>query len=246
MKNSSALKLLTMAFLLLSCTAISAGASMFELEIVPLSKLVEEPSVYDSTMAYRKISVVGNMSEVDKRYATITEGEHFLKIDMTKKELFEGFDLNDQLMVTGEFTYDPIGDDTLHPNYVLHYPIEDAGIVNISTINNDIAAYNGKYVTVIGNISSMQMTMGRQTIVIEELDTEKQMKVYYYGATDLEAENEVKVVGLYNGKILHSETMGKNRPPISISTIIPGFSSFMGVSIIGLLAILLRQIQRND
>ena len=67
------------------------------------------------------------------------------------------------------------------------------------------------------------------------------MKVYYYGATDLEVTDKVKVIGLYNGMILHSETMGKKRDKLSISTFLPGFSSIMSISIIGLLATLLKK-----
>ncbi|NTV79276.1 MAG: hypothetical protein HGA25_09145, partial [Clostridiales bacterium] len=37
--------------------------TIFELELVPLSDIVNNPTVYDSTMAYRKISVIGNVSE---------------------------------------------------------------------------------------------------------------------------------------------------------------------------------------
>ncbi|GEM_PF-1077882 len=246
MNNSSALKLLVIAVFLFSCTVTSVSASMFELEIVPLSKLADDPNSYDSTMAYRKISVKGNLTEINKQYATITEEDHSLRIDITKVELFDGFNVTDQAMITGEFTHKHIDEDVLHPNYVLHYPIEDVGIVNLSTVNSAIESYNGKYITIIGNISSIETTMGRHTIVIEEAGTEETMKVYYYGATDLEVNDKAKIIGLYNGNILHSETMGKKRDKLSISTFLPGFSSLMSIAIIGLLATLLKQGKRND
>lgn len=246
MNNSSALKLLIIAFLLLGCTATSVSASMFELELVPLSKLAEDPNSYDSTMAYRKISIVGNLTELNKQYAIITEGNNSLRIDITKTELFDGFNVSEQAMITGEFTHKHIDEDVIYPNYVLHYPIEDAGIVNLTTVNSDIEAFNGKYITIIGNISTIERSMGRHTIVIEEAGTEETMKVYYYGATDLEVTDKAKVVGLYNGNILHSETMGKKRDKLSVSTFLPGFSSIMSISIIGLLATLLRQRKHND
>lgn len=246
MNISSALKLFIIAVLLFSCTVTAVNASMFELGIVPLSKLADDPNSYDSTMAYRKISIVGNLTELNRQYAILSEGEHSLRIDMTKIELFDGFNVSDQAMITGEFTHKHIDEDVLHPNYVLHYPIEDAGIVNLSTVNNDIEAYNGKYITIVGNISSIEKTLGRYTIVIEEAGTEETMKVYYYGATDLGVTDKVKVIGLYNGNILHSETMGKKRDKLSISTFIPGFSSIMSIAIIGLLATLLRKGKRNE
>jgi ribosomal protein L18E len=246
MKICSALKLITVAVLFFSCTVALSSASMFELEIVPLSKLMENPNDYDSTMAYRKISVVGNLTEINKQYATITEGNHSLRIDMTRIELFDGLNVSDQAMITGEFTHKPIDEDVLYPNYVLHYPIEDAGIVNVSTINNDKKTYNGKYITVIGNISSIENTMGRHTVVVKEIDTENTIKIYYYGATELDVDDVAKVIGLYNGNILHSETMGKKRDKLSISTFLPGFSSIMSISIIGLLAAFIRTEKRNE
>ncbi|WP_209614642.1 hypothetical protein [Methanolobus bombayensis] len=235
-----------MALLLLSCTATCAYASMFELEIVPISKINEDPSVYDSTMAYRKISVVGNITELDKQSATIDDDTSDpLKIDITKIELFEGFNVSDQIMVTGEFIYDPLGDSILTPSYVLHYPTQDMGLVNISDVVTDTAAYNGKYITVTGNLTSIETSMGRYTVIVED-EEGNTLKVFFYGSTELEVGDNTKVIGLYNGKILHSETMGLNKSPLSISTLVPGFSSLFGAIAILSMALLLKSKQRND
>lgn len=235
-----------MAFtlLLITCTATFASASMFELEIVPISKLIQQPSVYDSTLAYRKISVVGNLTEINKHSAIIADGSMALKTDVTRVELFSGFEQGEGLMLTGEFRHNPMGEDIMYPNYVLHYPILDAGKVNISDINNDPAAYNGKYVTVTGNLSSIEMTGGRYAATVVEAVTGQQIKVSYYGATDLKGGEDVKVYGLYNGGSLHSESLARNLSALSLTTLVPGFSFVMALAALGGVAILLSQRQR--
>lgn len=244
MKNGSKLKLATITVLLLACTATFATASMFELEIVPISSIMEEPSIYDSTMAYRKISVIGNLSEIGKQSAVITEDGKSLKVDITRTELFSGFAVGEQAMITGEFRHDPISEDSIYPSYVLHYPIEDTGEVNITSINADPAVYNGKYVTVVGELTDMDYSMGRYTIALTENSTGEQMKAYYYGSTDLKTGAVVKVSGLYNGKVLHSENMLTYRNPLSISTFVPGFTFITSLISLGAVAILLSQRQR--
>jgi len=244
LKNGSTLKLATITLLLLTCTATFASASMFELEIIPLSKIMEDPTVYDSTMAYRKISVIGNLSEIGKQSAVLTEDDYSLKIDTTKSELFDGFEAGEQAMITGEFMHDPIEDDIMYPSYVLHYPIQDMGEVNISSINSDPSYYNGKYVTVTGELSSIDSSMSRYTLVLTDNSTEGHIKVYFYGSTDQEIGEVARLSGLYNGGILHSEKMGSDIDPLDISTIIPGFSSLAGLIALGAVAILLSQRQR--
>ncbi|MDK2948331.1 MAG: hypothetical protein PWQ63_1491 [Methanolobus sp.] len=235
-----------MALLLLSCTATNAYASMFELEVVPISTINKDPTVYDSTMAYRKISVIGNITELSKQSASIEDSaSEQLKIDVTKTELFEGFNVSDEIMVTGEYIYNPLGDSMLTPTYVLHYPTQDLGLVNISDVVADTAAYNGKYMIVAGNITSIEMSMGRYTLVAED-DKGDRLKVFFYGSTELEIGDRARITGLYNGRILHSESMGLDKSPLSISTLVPGFSSIMGTIAILSIALLLKSKQRKD
>lgn len=246
MLKSSTFRIVIMALLLLSCTATTAYASMFELEIVPISKINEDPTVYDSTMAYRKISVIGNLTELSKQSATIDDNTSKpLKIDVTKVELFEGFNVSEEIMVTGEYIYDPLGASVLTPTYVLHYPTQNLGLVNISDVVTDTAAFNGKYMIVAGNLTSVEMSMGRYTLLAEDEEGNR-LKVFFYGSTELQVGDRAKITGLYNGRILHSESMGLDKSPLSISTLVPGFSSFMGAIAILSIALLLKSKQRND
>ncbi|MDG6243109.1 MAG: hypothetical protein QCH31_01770 [Methanolobus sp.] len=245
MLSGSMLRVLFIIMILFSCTATLAYASMFELEVVPISTITENPAAYDSTMAYRKISVIGNISELSKHSATLDDGMNSLKVDITRRELFEGLNISDQILVTGEFRYEHIEESVLIPTYVLHYPTDDMGTVNISSIVNEPSAYNGRYMTVTGNLSSLEMNMGRYVATVLD-EEDNQLKVYYYGSTDLKKGDNVKIFGLFNGGFVHSERMGLNKSPLSISTLIPGFSSIMGAFALLSLALFLKSRRRND
>lgn len=244
MKDRYALRLVVLMLLFVSCIALTSASNLFELELVPVSKLLEQPSVYDSTLAYRKISVIGNISELGKFSVTITADNRSLKTDAARLELFNGFQVGDQVMLTGEFRHDPIGGSRMYPNYVLHYPVQNAGHANISDISTN-SSFNGKYLTTIGNLTSIELVSGRYIAVVSEPDTMEQVKVVFYGTTDLKPGEEVKVSGLYNGGIIHTENFARNRSPLSISTLIPGFSSLTALAILGAVAILLSHRQHK-
>ncbi len=239
-------RLLTSLFaFFLSCGVLSGAAAsdlntIFELELVPLSDIVENPTVYDSTMAYRKVSVVGNISAIDKHLITISQGSYELKVDHTNLQQFTGFNVGDGVKLTGQFLYDPIGTSIFYPDYVLHYPIVEMGEVDISAIISNASSYNGKYITVTGNLTGIRSTMGAYVVDISSLDTDQNLRVSYYGSTDLKVGDMVTVSGLLNGDVLYSEQMGKKRPPLSLSTLIPGFTGLWTMIIIGLLVIYMK------
>ncbi|WP_214043892.1 hypothetical protein [Methanomethylovorans sp.] len=214
--------------------------TIFELELVPLSEIVENPTVYDSTMAYRKVSVVGNISEIDKHLITINQGSYELKVDHTNFQQFAGFNVGDGVKLTGQFLYDPMGTSIFYPNYVLRYPTVEMGEVNINAIISNASKYNGKYITVTGNLTGIRSTMGAYVVDISSMGTGQSLRVSYYGSTDLKVGDMVTVSGLLNGDVLYSERMGKKRPPLSISTLIPGFTGLWTMFIIGLLVIYMK------
>ncbi len=249
------MKLTTLLFVLLvvaSTTTNAAVASsttspitIFELETVTIAELHDNPDIYDGTVAYRKISVVGTFSELNSHRGTITKDSYSLEIDTTEEQMFAGFNVGDEVKLTGVFYHKPIGDNLFVPNYVLQYPVEDLGDVEISEIIQDQVSFNGKKVTVAGNLSNIEESMGRYVLYVADPKTNDELKVMFYGVTDLEPGTIIKISGLYNGGILHSEDMGKYRPPMSIKTIIPGFSGFAALAVFGILAILFKHEKHN-
>ena len=230
--------LLTMGTI--SDVAASDTINIFELEVVPLSELVKDPAKYDSTMAYRKISVVGNISEIDKNLMIIVQEGYELKVDITDDLLFSGFNVGDGIKLTGEFKHRSTESGVFYPKYILHYPTVQAGEVDIKSINLNPADFNGKYVTVTGNITEIKATMGEYMVDLSGPETGQILRVSYYGATDLLAGTTVSVTGLINGDTLYSEQMSLKRPPLSISTFIPGFTGLWTLLILGLLVIYMK------
>ena len=251
------MKLTTLLFVLLVVAAVmttantavasstTAPITIFELETISIAELHKNPAIYDGTVAYRKVSVVGTFLELDSYRGTITQDSYSLEIDATEEKLFAGFNVGDEVKLTGVFYHKQIGNDIFVPNYVLHYPVEDLGDVEISEIIQDQVSFNGKKLAAIGNLSNIEESMGRYVLYVADPETNDELKVMFYGVTDLEPGTIIKISGLYNGGILHSENMGKYHPPMSIKTIIPGFSGLMALAVFGILTILFKRGTRN-
>jgi hypothetical protein len=221
-------------------------SSIFELQTVSLTELHENPGIYDATIAYRKISVVGTFSELGIKSTTITQDTYTLKIDSIQESLFKGFNVGDEVKITGEFRYDPIEEDVFIPTYVMHYPLEYQGEVEVSEILNDIDYYNGRFVTIIGNLTSLEESMGRHFAYVQDPSTGDELKIVFYGETVLEVGTVVEVSGLLNGGVLHSENMVKYQTPVTLKTLIPGFSAMITLAVLGILAILFKYEKHYD
>lgn len=225
--------------------ATTSPITIFELVTISLEELDADPVTYDGTVAYRKISVIGTLSELSSTRGKIAHDSYSLEIDTTEEKLFAGFEIGDEIKLTGVFYHKPIGDDLFVPNYVLHYPVIELGDVEISEIIQDQESFNGKKVTIIGNLSSIEESMGRYMLYVADPETNEELKIMFYGVSDLEPGTIIKVSGLYNGGILHSEDMGRYYPPMSLKTIIPGFSGFAALAVFGILTILFKHEKHN-
>jgi len=225
--------------------ATTSPITIFELVTIPLEELDADPVSYDGTVAYRKISVTGTLSELSSTRGKITQDSYSLNIDATEEPLFAGFKVGDEIKLTGVFYHKQIGDDLFVPNYVLQYPVTELGDVKISEILQDQESFNGKKVTVRGNLSSIEESMGRYVLYVADPETNDELKIMFYGVSDLEPGTIIEVSGLYNGGILHSEDMGRYYPPMSLKTIIPGFSGFAALAVFGILTILFKRENHN-
>ena len=226
-------------------SSTTAPITIFELQTVTLAELHNNPDIYDGTVAYRKISVVGTLSELNFYRGIITKDSYSLEIDTTEEKLFAGFNVGDEVKLTGVFYHKQIGDDLFIPYYVLHYPVMELGDVKISEIVQDKGSFNGKKVTAIGNLSSIENSMGRYVLYITDPETNDELKVMLYGVTDLKPDTIITVSGLYNGGILHSENIRKYYPPMSLTKFVPGFSGFAALTVLGILTILFKYEKHN-
>ena len=252
MRLTALLFVLLITFTVMTNTAVAqdppattSPITIFELVTIPLEELDADPVSYDGTVAYRKISITGTLSELSSNRGKITQDSYSLSIDTTEEPLFAGFTVGDGIKLTGVFYHKPIGDDLFIPDYVLHYPVVDLDDIEISEVLQDQESFNGKKISIVGNLSSIEESMGRYVLYVSDLETNDELKVMFYGVSDLEPGTITKVSGLYNGGILHSEDMGKYNPPMSLTTLIPGFSGLTALVVFGILTILFKRGTRN-
>lgn len=222
-------------------TITIAAASMFELEAVSLQELHEDPEIYDSTTAYRKISVTGNISELTKNSIILTQGSQTLLIKGVQQSMFSGFETGDDVKLTGEFKHDPIDGGYFVPEYVIRQPSERVENATIQQINANPADFNGKFLTITADLQSIDESVSRYVVIVADNKTGQRMKITYYGTTDLEPGTVIEVTGLYNDGVLYSDNMGGYRSDISLTTLVPGFSGLSALFAVAIVGILVRR-----
>ena len=130
MRLTALLFVLLITFTVMTNTAVAqdppattSPITIFELVTIPLEELDADPVSYDGTVAYRKISITGTLSELSSNRGKITQDSYSLSIDTTEEPLFAGFTVGDGIKLTGVFYHKPIGDDLFIPDYVLHFRV---------------------------------------------------------------------------------------------------------------------------
>ncbi len=216
---------------IISVPHVSAETSIFQRDVVDIKDLENNPRIYDSTTAYRKISVIADINELERYSASIGSDEYFLLLDVTYLDILEGFSKGDRVMATGSFKHVPLGKDIFNQEYVMHYPKRELGEVAISDVKNNPAAYNGKFIKVVGNLTNIRDSSGKTIMYIEDVETEKSIKVLFYGVTTLEKGMKVQAEGLLNGDSLHSENVGQYRDslPFNVLTGFEYVTTFLAV-----------------
>jgi len=108
-------------------------------------------------------------------------------------------------------------------------------------MSSNPAQYNGKKVTIIGNLSSV-----RDSGMGHRLDVESDgayIKVLYYGGTALEPGVRVKACGIFNAGMLYADTFRKKTAlPLGI----PGFSGLAVTCVLSLVLFVLRENGRGN
>lgn len=237
LNNISLTCLLTVAMLL---TISTVAASIFELETVSLQELHDNPEVYDSTTAYHKISISGNISELSRTSVIIADDGYSIRIKGTQQSQFSGFEVGDGIKLNGEFRYEHITGGYFIPTYLMHYPTETMENTTVQQVIGNPAEFNGKFITITANLQSIDESTGNYIVVVTDKETGKTMKVTYFGTTDLKPDTVIEISGLYNNGVLYSENIAKYKPPMSLTTLIPGFTGLGTLIIVGILGIFIR------
>lgn len=232
--------------ILYACASVSSANSFFETDIVSIEELQQNPTRYDSTTAYRKISIVSTINDMGTHSVSVGDESYSLKLDPTKRDMFLGFEKGDEVKMTGHFIHRPLDEDMFLPEYVMHHPVEHVGDVQIKDIMKHPENFNGKYLRIKGNLTDIREYSTNYIIHITDTESEGRIKVIFYGVTILESGTLVEAEGLFNENTLHSEKVKKYRDPLSINTVLPGFSSLAGIVALALSGIALMLKKHRD
>ncbi|MEA1906985.1 MAG: hypothetical protein U9N12_08560 [Euryarchaeota archaeon] len=212
----------------------------FDMPETTVAEVMADPEYYDATFTRGTIGLTGTLINISHK-PRISDGEFSIAIDMTQSEIFEGFEEGDAVKVIGAFHYRRTDEDTFVPEGAVHWPLIDAGTVSISEMSSNPAQYNGKKVTIIGNLSSVRESgMGHRLDVGSD---EAYIKVLYYGGTALEPGVRVKACGIFNAGMLYADTFGKKT---ALPFGIPGFSGLVAICVLSLVSFMLHGTGRGN
>jgi hypothetical protein len=208
---------------MLTATVSPVYAISFDVHETTVAEVVADPAYYDGTFTRGTIGLVGTLTNISDR-ARISDEASSIAVDNRQSVLFEGFEDGDTVKMIGAFYYRRTDEDVFVPEGVLHWPMVDAGTVPIQELSYHPASYNGKKVTIIGNLSDVAKFGMGQRIQVESGG--KYVKVVYCGGTELEPGVNVKASGIFSVGTLHADTFGKKT---ALPFGIPGFSGLMAV-----------------
>ncbi len=212
----------------------------FDMPETTVTKVVADPAYYDATFTRGTIGLTGTLINISDN-PHISDGEFSIAVDMRQSEMFEGFEDGDSVKMIGTFYYRRTDADIFIPEGVIHWPLIDAGTVSILEMSSNPASYNGKKVTIIGNLSGV-----RESGMGHRLDVESDgayITVLYYGGTALEPGVQVKACGILSAGTLYADTFGKKT---ALPFGIPGFSGLVAVCVLSLMSFVLPRTGRGD
>lgn len=212
----------------------------FDMPETTVAEVVADPAYYDATFTRGTIGLTGTLINISDN-PRISDGEFSIAVDMKQSAIFEGFEEGDTVKVIGAFYYRRTDEDTFIPEGIIHWPLIDVGTVSISEMSSNPAQYNGKKVTIIGNLSSVRESgMGHRLDVASD---GAYIKVLYYGGTALEPGVRVQARGIFNAGMLYADTFRKKTVlPFGI----PGFSGLVAICVLSLVSYVLRGTGRGN
>lgn len=212
--------------LILCMLTFPACAINFNIPESTVADVATNPEYYDGTITLGTIGITGILTNISDE-ACISDGTFSLALDVRQSVLFDGFEEGDHVKIIGVFYHRRIGESIFVPECILHWPLADPVTVPIPELADHPSSYNGRRVTVIGNLSDIRESGMGHRIDIE--DGGKHVRVIYYGGTALETGTEVKATGIFSVGMLHAETFVTH---IKLPFGIPGFSGLISVFMI--------------
>ncbi|MEA1945465.1 MAG: hypothetical protein U9N07_09110 [Euryarchaeota archaeon] len=217
---------LAMVVIILCILAAPVHAIDFNIPESTVTEVATNPEYYDGTFTRGTIAIAGTLTNLSDG-ARISDETSSIAVDTKQISLFDGFGDGDDVKMIGVFNYKHIGENLFVPECILHWPLIDSGTVLVSELVDHPSSYNGKKVTIIGNLSDIRESGMGYMIGIE--DDGKYADVRFYGRTVLDVGTEVEVTGIFSTGTLYAETLTKHR---TLPFDVPGFSGLMLVSVL--------------
>jgi len=216
------------SILVICVLAVPASAINFNTPESTVAEVMADPEYYDGTITIGTIAIVGTLTNIscDVR---ISEGEQSIAVDTRDRSMFEGFEEGDTVKMIGIFYYKRVGGSVFDPECVIHWPIANSKTVSIPELMENPQAYNGRKITVIGNLTDVRESGMGYRMNVE--DGGRHLDIKFYGRTLLEAGTVVKATGIFIGGTMHADAVAK-RETLPFGIAIPGFSGLLAAGML--------------
>ena len=174
---------------------------------VTIPKIFANPAAYDGSITLIKVSLIGNLTNINNPPMYISDGENHIKL-YAPKNLLYGFNESTQILITGQFSDNAIKEDEIEIEFAEYYPKVEAGTIEIKELNTHPVNYNGKYVDIYGDVLRMHEFLGLGYIIhIGNNSTNEYIKTRYYGSANFKIGETAHAHGLFNGEILYASKL---------------------------------------
>ena len=214
--------------IILCILAAPVYAIDFNIPESTVTEVATNPGYYDGTFTRGTIAITGMLTNLSDG-ARISDGTSSIAVDAKQISLFDGFEDGDDVKMIGVFYYRNrnLRESLFVPECILHWPLIDSGTVLVPELVDHPSSYNGKKVTIIGNLSDIRESGMGYMIGVE--GDGRYVDVRFYGRTVLDIGTEVKVTGIFSAGTLYAETLAKHR---TLPFNVPGFSGLVLVSVL--------------
>lgn len=197
--------------IIIASTTGALGADFIDSVSASIFELQNNPAAYDGSITLIKVSVIGNLTNINSHPMYLSDNEKRIKV-YGHKTLLYGFNESTQIKITGTFMDNAIKENEIEVEFAEYYPKVDAGIATVEEINAHPTQYNGKYVKIYGDVLRIHEFFGLGYVIhIGNNSTNAYVKTRFFGTTDLNISESASAEGLFNSDTLYATKVEKYR-----------------------------------
>lgn len=199
--------------------AVSPTVVPDEVTRASITEVLSNPEKYDGEYTGRRVMVTGTIKSLSPQNLAIEDEGKTLYLSQIGVSLFNGMNVGDRVAVIGVFHRQRVGHHYLDPKIVMYHPKVNVSGVSIEEIASSPTKYNGKFVSVVGNVTSVtkKYEVYRVYLSADSGAEVSSVKIRYSGGDPRIGEGDrVNVTGLYNAGVIHADSIEKVEEPMSI------------------------------